>query len=219
MSTVVAPPVASSRQGSLWKSVGWAGYQRLLAIAGNHPRIRMNYDRGDVEIMSLQNRHDRPKKRAGFAIEGLTDVLEIPSFATGPATYRRQDIDRGLEAVESYYLVDEPSSLSDKYLDLQVDRPPDLVVEVDITSSTLDKLGIYAALGFPEIWQWEGGELQVLLLGLDGGYTVSARSSAFPWLPMAEVSRFVRDPHGDDTLWRREFRAFVLPLYQAWPGP
>lgn len=222
MSTAIAPPVAAPPQRFVWRSLGWAGYEALLAIAEDHPRIRLNYDRGDVEIMTLQNRHERPKKRAGFAIEVLSDELEIPSFATGSATYRRRDVGRGLEADESYYLVDQPSTLADKYVDLNVDRPPDLVVEVGITSSTLDKLGIYAALGFPEIWRWEAGEIHVLILGLDGRYATSAESGVFPWLPMAEINRFTRDPQGDDTLWRREFRAWVravvLPLYQAWPG-
>jgi hypothetical protein len=102
-------------------------------------------------------------------------------------------------------------------VDLAIDPPPDLAIEVELTSGLLDKLSVYAALGVPEVWRYDGERLSVLVLGPGGAHVPSGSSAAFPFLPMAEIDRFLRDYDAtDDSRWGRAFRAWVrevvLPL-------
>jgi Uma2 family endonuclease len=190
-------------------NVGWEGYQTLLGLTGRRP-VRLTYDRGNIELMSPLNLHELYKTRFGYMVEAITEELEIPRFPTGSTTFNRQDIDRGLEPDESYYLASLGLIHDRGRIDLNVDPPPDLAIEIDITSSSLDRLEIYAALGFPEIWRYDGEALTVLLLRNDGTYAPSGTSAAFPFLSTAELGRFLKENDSpDETRWGRGFRAWV----------
>ena len=169
--------------------------------------------------------HGRFSNLFGFLIEAMTEELEIPRNALDPITIKRRLADRGLEPDKCYYLRENAGRLRDqRSVDLDVDPPPDLAVEIEITSGILDKLAIYAGIGVPEIWRFDGEALSVLLLQADGTFAESPDSRAFPFLPMGELARFVEeyDP-ADEVRWARSFRAWVrivlLPLYQDHPRP
>ncbi len=199
-------------------NVGWEGYQALLKIVGDHgPRI--TYSRGSVELMSPLLPHEGFSKRLGRIVEAIGEELEIPIRPSRSLTWNREDLDRGLEPDESFFIASVGRIGSRMKLDLEVDPPPDLAIEVEITNSILDKLEIYARLGVPELWRFDGESLTVLLLGADGPYAPSTRSAAFPFLPMDEVARFLIDPDlSDESRWGRTFRRWVrdvlLPIYR-----
>ncbi|MCA1686684.1 MAG: Uma2 family endonuclease, partial [Planctomycetia bacterium] len=96
-----------------------------------------------------------------------------------------------------------------RHVDLTVDPPPDLAIEVEITRSALNRLGVYAGLGVGEVWRFDGEVMTVMLLGPDRAYAESATSAVFPFLPMDEIARFLRDDEGDDANWGRTLRAWV----------
>jgi Uma2 family endonuclease len=154
--------------------------------------------------------HERYKKLFGYMVEAITDELDIPRVAAGATTFNAEILDRGLEPDECYYLANAARLRATDRIDLAIDPPPDLAIEVEITSSLLDKLGVYAALGVPEVWRFDGETLTVLLLGADGVYAPSPTSAAFPFLPMGEIVRRLQeyDPN-NDTRWGRAFRAWV----------
>jgi Uma2 family endonuclease len=198
-------------------NVSWEKYEALLEIFGDDGP-RMNYCRGELELMSPLIRHERPKKLIAFIIEAVTEELDIPRKALGSTTYRRQMAEKGLEADECYYLFANAGKLTtQRRPDLEVDPPPDLAIEIEITTSLVDKLAIYAGIGVPEIWRYDGDALSVLLLQAEGSYVESPTSAAFPFLPMPEIARFLDeyDP-SNETRWGRSFRAWVretlLPL-------
>ena len=119
----------------------------------------------------------------------------------------------GLEADESYYIANESRVRGRDEIDLHIDPPPDLVVEVDISSSSLDQLGIYATLRVPEVWIYDGASLKVFQLQSDETYAQQTVSPAFPFLPLDEVERFLaRRDETDETSWVRSFRAWVKTL-------
>ncbi len=199
--------------------VDWEGYEALLKIVGDRATIRVTYDRGFVELMSPLYKHDRYGNLLGRMVETITEELGLPLAASGSTTFRRKILDRGLEADESYYLENAHRLPRDGEIDLEVIPPPDLAIEVEITNSILKRLDIYAALGVPEIWRFDGETLAVLLLGPEGAYAPSLKSRAFPFLPMVEIVRFlVEHVPGEDTPWARSFRAWVrdvlLPLHR-----
>jgi Uma2 family endonuclease len=143
-------------------------------------------------------------------IDTITEELAIRIVAVGSTTFNREAVDRGLEPDECYYIANAGRIVKWDRIDLDVDPPPDLAVEVDITRSSLDRVGIYAALGVPEVWRFDGVEFEVLLLGADRNYTRSEQSAAMPFLPMSELADFLKDyESGDDSRWGRSFREWV----------
>jgi Uma2 family endonuclease len=199
--------------------VDWDGYEALLKIVGDRRSIRVTYDRGTVELMSPLPVHERYGYLLGRMVQAVTEELEIPMCCTRSTTFRRRARDRGLEADDSYYIANFHLVPNEDRIDLEVIPPPDLAIEVEITNSILNRLDVYAGLGVPEIWRFDGARLTVLVLGPDGKYASSETSPSLPFLPMVEVVRFLGEyVPGDDTQWARRFRAWVrevlLPLYR-----
>jgi Uma2 family endonuclease len=188
--------------------VGWEGYETMLKLVGDRP-VRLTYDRGDLELMVPSLDHERYKSLLGRLIETLTLELDLPCDAAGSTTWRKQLEDRGLEPDECYYLANAERVVGRK-VDLSVDPPPDLAIEIEISRSALDRLGIYAALGVPEVWRFDGEALRVEQLQADGTYQEVAVSPSFPFLPLNEVVRWLRlaETMGQ-TPWLRQFREWV----------
>jgi Uma2 family endonuclease len=214
MTTAIREPTADrppQRDGQSFviHGVGWNGYLKLLEAVGNRP-VRVTYDRGDIELMSPLSRHETYKQLIGRLIETIAEECGIRLLAAGSTTFHRKDVDRGLDPDRCYYFASAHKVRDRNRIDLAIDPPPDLAVEVDITSHSFDRFAIYAALGVPEIWRFDDDGLAVLLRQPDGTYRASAASAAMPFLPMAEVSRRLLDYDlSDDSRWGREIRAWV----------
>ena len=170
--------------------------------------------------MSPSYEHEAYGALLGRMIEILTEELNIPIKAGKSTTFRRLDLDRGLEPDECYYIDNAARLLGKAEIDLRRDPPPDLAIEVDITSSSLDRMGVYAALGVPELWRFDGQSLQVYRLGPKGAYEPVDRSPNFPSLPPAEVVGFLHQSlTTDDTSLARSFRAWVRErIVPTWKG-
>jgi Uma2 family endonuclease len=188
--------------------IPWEGYVAVTEALGARP-IRVTYDRGEMEIMSPSNRHENRKRILGRLLETLTEELEIDIASGGSTTYRRKALARGLEPDESYWIAHERIVRGRQDIDLEKDPPPDLVLEIEISRSALDRMSIYAALRVPEVWRWDGETLTVNLLSTRGTYRQSDRSKAFPFLPLAEFARFLEPTKLSETQLLRSFRAWV----------
>jgi Uma2 family endonuclease len=164
-------------------------------------------------MLSPSREHERLKRFIGRMIEVATEELNIPISSASSTTLKAEWKDRGLEADESYYLANEARVRGRDEIDLRVDPPPDLAVEVDISSSSLDQLSIYADLGVPEVWLYDGAALKVHQLQSDGTYTRQTRSPSLPFLPLEQLEGFLaRRNETDETTWVRAFRAWVKTL-------
>jgi Uma2 family endonuclease len=191
------------------RGVGWGGYQTLIDLVGDQP-VRLTYDRGDLELMSPQPKHERKKSLLGQFVRILARELHIPVMPMGSTTWSREDLDKGLEADESFYLGDLERIRDPDNIDLDIDPPPDLAIEIEITRSTLDRIGIYGALRVPELWRFNGRALRVLLRQEDGSYQESPSSAAFPGVPMNDVAQFaIREGIRDENAFLDEFTAWV----------
>lgn len=196
--------------------VSWQFYEACLAELGDR-NIRLTYDRGTLEFMTPSQRHDRSKRLLARLLEALTEELGIEIGSYGSTTWRREDLQLGLEPDECYYIEHEPQVRGRETIDLAVDPPPDLAIEVEVTRRVVDRLGIYAALGVREIWRHAGDRFQVLALGHDGQYRESDRSPSFPFLPIDELNGFLarRNEQGETT-WIRSFREWVRAKKPQW---
>ena len=107
-------------------------------------------------------------------------------------TCQREDLERGLEPDDCYWIAHESVMRGRTEVDFEVDPAPDLAIEIEISRSVLNRIGIYAALRVPEVWRSDGERVRVNILGEDGQYHESERSLAFPFLPIAELERFLK---------------------------
>lgn len=210
MSTAATINVATLRQEHVFlPGISYSTYEALIDEVGDRRNLRFTYNHGELEIMSPSQDHERAKKLFGRMIEALTEELNIPLMSCGSTTFRDELRDCGLEPDECYYIQHE-ASVRNKKIKLGEDPPPDLVVEVDVTTSVIDRFSIYATLGFPEIWQYVAGDLIVHLLQAGGQYEVAERSAALPLVPIARlVEHLDRCGAMDETSWIREFRQWV----------
>lgn len=204
MATVIEQPV----QRLVLYSVPWKSYEGLLhALDGR--RLRISYDRGTLEIMTIAFPHEFFKTLFARMIETLTLELNIPLVPGGSMTFRREVLERGVEADECYWIANAALMLGKVEYDIESDPPPDLAVEIDITKSSINRLGIYAALKVREIWQFDGSELRVHHL-VGKKYRVKEQSRAFPFLPVQELMRFVQQAESEDqTAVMRSFTQWV----------
>ncbi len=132
--------------------VRWSTYEALLDdLDGCH--IRLTYDRGRLEIMTKSAPHEWSKTLLARAFEEITLELDIPIRSGGEQTFRQELLEKGLEPDECYWIQHEPEVRGKRDISLETDPPPDLAMEIEISMSVLDRLGIYAALRVPEIWR------------------------------------------------------------------
>lgn len=156
-----------AEQRVVLRSVSWATYQ-ALADESDHAAGRITYDQGVMELMSPSMAHEHAAALLGRFVEQYSLVRDIELRTVKSTTFRRQDLRRGFEADEAYYIQNAPRMRDRCEVDLPLDPPPDLVIEIDLSRSSIDKLGILAAMGVPEVWRYDD---QTLWCGvLDGDH-------------------------------------------------
>jgi Uma2 family endonuclease len=200
-------------------NVDWDTYLLFSDRIGER-NIRCNYNGVDLELMTISPEHERAKSLLARLLEALTEEMDIDIAGFGSMTCRRQDQGQGFEPDECYWIEHEPQVRGRDDIDLRRDPPPDLLLEVEMSRSFVDRLAIAARLGVPEVWRWDGETLRIMLLGSDGQYSESDRSRVLPFLPIAEFARFLhRDTIQSDTKWLRSFRAWVREqMARGWGG-
>lgn len=128
--------------------------------------------------------HEKAKTIIGYLVNILLEELEIDFEPFGSTTFKRKSMLQGIEPDECFYIQNHARMIGKKRIDLTIDPPPDLAIEVDLTSKT--QLDAYEALGVPEIWRYENNQLQINVLE-NGKYVASEISPTFPNLPITEA--------------------------------
>lgn len=195
--------------------VSWEFYEQLLKELEGRS-IRVTFDNGSLEMMAPLPLHERWKSWIGRMIELLALERDIEIDTLGSTTFRRQDVIKGLEPDECYYIQHATEVRGKAELDLSIDPPPDLAIEIDITRRSVPRQPVYAALGVPELWRFHARELSVLELQKDRTYAPVPASTALPFLPMRQFERFLlRMENERQTKVLREFRDWVKTLPPA----
>jgi Uma2 family endonuclease len=171
------------------KGVSWSTFKTLLADVGDDRAWRIAYDRGILEIRMSLEEHEEPKRLIESFVEAIVDELEIELRSLGSLTLEREELTRAVEPDSCFYIQNE-SLVRGRNINLPNDPPPDLAIESDYTNSSVNKDGLYAALGVPELWRYRRQSLQVYQL-VEGEYQKCDRSLAFPFLPVAEIPGFI----------------------------
>ena len=208
METVKSP----TEQRVVLRNVSWETYERLLKDHLDSSAPRFTFDRGVLEIMSPSPEHESLNRRIALLVLAFAEEMGIESEDLSSTTFRREDLERGFEPDSCFYVQNEERVRGKDRIDLTVDPPPDLVIEVDIISSSINKLPIYARLRVPEVWRYDGEKLDILRLGEDGCVVIS-ESGAIPTLSSSVLTGLMgRSKSLRRTVWLREVREAAKKL-------
>ena len=192
--------------------ISWETYRRLLSEREEQSGLHFTYDRGTLEIMVLSARHEEPNRALAALVEVLAEELHVDIRRLGSTTFQREDLARGFEADSCFYVQHVDAVAGKDEIDLGIDPAPDLVIEVDIASASINKLPIFAAVRIPEVWRYDG--TRVHLLCLEGGrYRETTVSLVLPPLTGEIATRFLDDARRlKSTEWLGRVRAWVRGL-------
>ncbi len=182
---------APLRDRVLLHNLSWQQFENILGELGECRGTRVAYDNGTLEIMTPLPEHEYYKESIGDCIKDIAEVLNRDYESLGSTTWRKQSKMAGVEPDNCFYFQNESKIRGKLDYDLNQDPPPDLVLEIDITSKSLDRFPIYARLEVPEIWSYDDGELKIYLLGEDETYQESESSFVFPNLSVQEIPTII----------------------------
>ncbi len=199
-------------------NISWQTYQSLTRDFDQEPAIRLTYDQGLLEIRMPLDPHETYKKLLGRLVEAATEELDIEIRSLGSRTCDREDLAKGLEPDQCYYIQNEALVRGVEQIDLNQLPPPDLALEIDITSSSINRMSIYAALEVPEVWRYNGQTLVILRL-YNGEYVSHDRSIAIPVLTAEAILKFLalRTTIGETSL-VKQFRQWVRESAASYKG-
>jgi Uma2 family endonuclease len=156
--------VLEKNQSVVLHNISWNSYKTISDALQNETPAHFTFDRGRLEIMALSLKHENLKKILAMLFERLSEFLEIEIFAGGSTTFQREDLDRGFEPDECYYIRNAELMRGQESVNLEFDPPPDLIIEIDVKHSSLNRMSIFAAIGVPEVWRYDGERLEIYLL-------------------------------------------------------
>lgn len=208
MVTVAVP----TDQRIVLHNVGWNTYESLVAANAERGTPRLTFDRGTLELMSPGRDHELANRNAAFLVRYVVAELGVRFLDVGSMTYKQPIEQRGFEADSSFYIepVDLTRPLSD--LDSHLDPPPNLVIEIDVSRSSISKLDLFAQLGVSEVWVWENDEARFFVLAGDQ-YVAVDRSQLIPVFTPQILTRFLTTARTTDSVdWHRAVRDWVRSL-------
>lgn len=203
----IAEPTPAEQRVTL-HGVTWEAYEKMLELLGEQRSARLTYDNGMLEIMVPLEEHESSNRQIEDVIKILVDELNLTLKTMGSTTLNRPDLQKGAEPDSCYYIQNEPKVRGRK-VNLKQDPPPDLILEVDITHSDINKLRLYAQMGTPEFWRYNGRKLRIYQL-IDGSYQEVETSPTFPWLQKEVIYHFLHQCQAvGEVKARNELRAWV----------
>ncbi|MEB3191685.1 MAG: Uma2 family endonuclease [Snowella sp.] len=191
--------------------VSWETFNQLLQELGDKRSQRLAYSQGTMEIMTPLGKHEHSNRFIERLIYTIIDELELEIKSLGSLTLKVDSLKKGVEPDSCFYIQNEFRVRNKQNIEIGVDPVPDLVLEIDVTSSSLDKLSIYGALEVPEIWRYNGYTLTAFIWDGDNRvYQVSDYSQSFTWLRVSELSGFMQQCLRDgETKTLRDFRRWL----------
>ncbi|BAY35081.1 hypothetical protein NIES2107_69920 (plasmid) [Nostoc carneum NIES-2107] len=189
-------------------NISWDAYEQILEALGDNRAAIITYYQGVLEIMTPLEEHETSSENIGMLIQILTEELNLNIKSMASTTLKIPNSKIGAEPDKCYYIQNEPA-VRGKTVDLAVDPPPDLILEVDITHTDINKKQLYQEMKVPEFWRYNGSKLTIYLL-TQGEYQESATSATFPILTKSMVYDFLAKCKTEgETQTKRAFRKML----------
>jgi len=200
--------------------VTWATFERLLADRGDSSGVRLAYDRGTVELTMPSPEHEWFKATLTQIVDAIAFARDLHYENLASTTFTREDLSRGFEPDACFYVQHADAMHELRRLDLTIDPPPDLVLEIDITSTSLNKLPLYAALGVPEVWRYTRQGIH-LYQRRGEGYEPIESSTVFPGVHRTDLDHFLEHSRAmsNRTAWFKAVVAWVQARDAPRPTP
>lgn len=170
--------------------INWDEYEELIEQIGESRGLRTSYADGKLQIMVVSSEHEKYAWFIGSLVASIRLRLRINILFFGAPTMRKEKRRKGLEPDACFYVQSAPLIGNRMQLDFTSDPPPDIAVEIDVHHGSISKFPIYAALGVPEVWRYDGAQLQIHLLQQDE-YTQATASQALPMLTGELLTSFL----------------------------
>lgn len=180
------------------ENVSWQTYRALLSDMGDHRASRLTYDQGTLEIKMPSKLHEIINRLLELIITALVEELGLSIKGYGSTTLDREDLQKGVEP-DSCFFIQNAYRLQGLDPDLPADLPPDLAVEVDITSSSTRRMGIYRQLKVPEVWRYTKQGIMISRWS-DEGYLPCEFSPTFPVISAAILEEFLQQRQTTDDI-------------------
>ena len=201
----IPQPVGEKR--IVFRALDWSRYQALRKTLGGDRNVRFTYSQGTLEVTMPLEIHEFSAGLLGLFIRILVVECGLNIKTMGSTTLDREALDRSAEPDVAYYIQNQPL-VAGRDVDLAKDPPPDLVVEIDITHTDVDKLQLYAAMGVPEFWRYNGKVWQIYLLENDT-YREAEASPTFSKVPKTKLYEFLASARQNEVKAERDFREWV----------
>jgi Uma2 family endonuclease len=177
-------------QQLLLEDISWQQFENILAELGEHRAARLSYSHGFLEIMVPLPEHEKAKEIIGDMVKILLEARQIAFESLGSTTLKNEHMTQAVEPDACFYIQNQAAVIGKNRLDMSVEPPPDLAIEIDLTSRT--QLENYQILGVPELWRYGKQGLQINVLQA-GKYIESDSSPTFPNTPIIElVNQYVQ---------------------------
>jgi Uma2 family endonuclease len=203
---LIAPKPIGEKRVTL-RNLDWQAYQTIRQLITGRTRAKLTYDRGTLEITMPLEEHETAAEHLALFIRLLVLEMGLKLKSMGSTTLDREGLSQGAEPDKGFYIQNQPK-VAGREVDLSKDPPPDLIVEVDITNTDIDKNRLYASLGVPEFWRYNGQVWRIYQLQ-DGTYVECDRSPTFPVVEKADLYRFLEQCQQDEIEAEVNFRAWV----------
>jgi Uma2 family endonuclease len=176
-------------QRVLLHNISWSEFEAILLELGEHRTAKLAYSQGTLEIQMPSPEHEVDKELIGDMVKIILEELQMDCECFGSTTFKRETKKAGVEPDQCFYIQNHQLMRGKRRVDLAIDPPPDLAIEIDVTSKT--QLEAYEALQVPELWRYENNQLQINVLQ-EGKYIASPISPTFPTLPIIDlITEFV----------------------------
>lgn len=177
--------------------VSWNDYEELLEAVGEASGLRISFDNGTLQIMTLSQRHEKYATLIERMVDRVSSFLRVKILFYGSATMRKRRKQKGVEPDACFYVRNASLVGTKDEIDFNTDPPPDVVVEIDLHHDSISKFPIYAALGVPEFWRYDGNILTIHHL-IEGRYQPSEASESLPLLTGAVLTEFLARTSKED---------------------
>jgi len=210
-SAATQPAPFTAEQQFVFHGLSWEQYEGLLRTLGDR-RLRHTYVEGALEIVSPSMNHEWAKSLLGELVAISCRVLKLPRKSIGSTTMKKKRWRRAVEPDEGFYVGEKSVRTMRTRRTFNADRdpPPELIVEIDITSSSDERIAFYRRLGVREVWKYSDETVQFLALTRDAKYRKTARSRLFPFLAAADLTAWMAKGNTmDDTQIELEFEPWA----------
>ncbi len=188
--------------------VPWEEYEQLLANIGDGCGVRISYDRGRLEIMNPSSNHEMYTELILRLVDAIAEEMRLTLESRGSTTFKQEQLGQAAEPDTCFYVQNASRIIGKSKIDLSVDPPPDVVVEVDVSHDTTSMFEFYSSVGVRELWRYDEKRAAIYHL-LDQDYVEMPTSLAFPPLSSEALTQFLEQS-------KAEGQSAALHAFRQW---